>query len=224
MFKAQTTPRDPITACSTACRSRPTAGGGARRRCSAAATCSSTARRGRSMPSSPAAPRAPPSWRPQGHPDILVIREGGRSEPFNFTVPYPAALCAARADLRGAGADRRRRRGRDGRSTRPRCSRRCRRLRGARRSRRSPSACCGRSSIRRTRTAVGRAARAASARRAVHAVASPQPVAARIPPRLVGRIDASLKPLMSRYCATSRPAARRRLRRARAASSPRRAA
>lgn len=26
----------------------------------------------------------------EGHPDILVIREGGRSEPFNFTVPYPA--------------------------------------------------------------------------------------------------------------------------------------
>jgi len=25
-----------------------------------------------------------------GHPDILVLREGGRSEPFNFTVPYPA--------------------------------------------------------------------------------------------------------------------------------------
>lgn len=24
-----------------------------------------------------------------GHPDILVFREGGRSEPFNFTVPYP---------------------------------------------------------------------------------------------------------------------------------------
>jgi N-methylhydantoinase A len=25
----------------------------------------------------------------QGHRDILVIREGGRMEPFNFTVPYP---------------------------------------------------------------------------------------------------------------------------------------
>ena len=25
----------------------------------------------------------------EGHPDILVIREGGRIEPFNFTVPYP---------------------------------------------------------------------------------------------------------------------------------------
>ncbi len=25
----------------------------------------------------------------EGHRDILVIREGGRSEPFNFTVPYP---------------------------------------------------------------------------------------------------------------------------------------
>ena len=25
----------------------------------------------------------------KGHPDILVLREGGRVEPFNFTVPYP---------------------------------------------------------------------------------------------------------------------------------------
>ncbi len=25
----------------------------------------------------------------EGHPDILVFREGGRIEPFNFTVPYP---------------------------------------------------------------------------------------------------------------------------------------
>ena len=25
----------------------------------------------------------------QGHPDVLVLREGGRIEPFNFTVPYP---------------------------------------------------------------------------------------------------------------------------------------
>jgi N-methylhydantoinase A len=25
----------------------------------------------------------------EGHPDILVIREGGRIEPFNFTVPFP---------------------------------------------------------------------------------------------------------------------------------------
>lgn len=25
----------------------------------------------------------------QGHPDVLVIREGGRIEPFNFKVPYP---------------------------------------------------------------------------------------------------------------------------------------
>lgn len=24
-----------------------------------------------------------------GHPDILVIREGGKTEPFNFTMPYP---------------------------------------------------------------------------------------------------------------------------------------
>jgi N-methylhydantoinase A len=24
-----------------------------------------------------------------GHPDVLTLREGGRSEPFNFTIPYP---------------------------------------------------------------------------------------------------------------------------------------
>ena len=32
----------------------------------------------------------------EGHPDILVIREGGRIEPFNFTVPYPDPTCRAR--------------------------------------------------------------------------------------------------------------------------------
>jgi N-methylhydantoinase A len=26
----------------------------------------------------------------EGHPDILLFREGGRIEPFNFTIPYPA--------------------------------------------------------------------------------------------------------------------------------------
>ncbi|MDA1001225.1 MAG: hydantoinase/oxoprolinase family protein, partial [bacterium] len=25
----------------------------------------------------------------QGHPDVLVVREGGRIEPFNFLVPFP---------------------------------------------------------------------------------------------------------------------------------------
>lgn len=25
----------------------------------------------------------------EGHPEILVLREGGRTEPFNFTIPYP---------------------------------------------------------------------------------------------------------------------------------------
>lgn len=25
----------------------------------------------------------------EGHPDVLVLREGGRAEPFNFTVPFP---------------------------------------------------------------------------------------------------------------------------------------
>src|ERR1700738_3796990 len=26
----------------------------------------------------------------EGHPDILLIREGGRTDPFNYRVPYPA--------------------------------------------------------------------------------------------------------------------------------------
>lgn len=26
----------------------------------------------------------------KGHPDVLVIREGGRSDPFNYSVPYPS--------------------------------------------------------------------------------------------------------------------------------------
>ena len=56
----------------------------------------------------------------EGHPDILLIREGGRIEPFNFTVALPRALRPARADVRGARADRRRRRGRASRSTRRR--------------------------------------------------------------------------------------------------------
>lgn len=25
----------------------------------------------------------------EGHPDVLVLREGGRTEPFNFTIPFP---------------------------------------------------------------------------------------------------------------------------------------
>ena len=28
----------------------------------------------------------------QGHPDVLVLREGGRTEPFNFDVPYPTPV------------------------------------------------------------------------------------------------------------------------------------
>jgi N-methylhydantoinase A len=27
-----------------------------------------------------------------GHPDVLLFREGGRAEPFDFSVPYPAPL------------------------------------------------------------------------------------------------------------------------------------
>jgi N-methylhydantoinase A len=31
-----------------------------------------------------------------GHPDILLLREGGRSEPFNYTLPFPAPLVPRR--------------------------------------------------------------------------------------------------------------------------------
>ncbi len=42
----------------------------------------------------------------EGHPDILLFREGGRTEIFDLSKPYPGAVRPARADLRGAGADR----------------------------------------------------------------------------------------------------------------------
>ena len=97
------------------------------------------------------------------------------------------ALRPARAHLRGPRADRRRRRGRA-------AARRGRGRRAIARpaaasaaSRRSPSACSGRSSTRRTSCAVGELLARASAGRARHALAPAQPVAARVPPRLVDR-------------------------------------
>ena len=90
------------------------------------------------------------SSRPQGHPDILVFREGGRTDPFDFTRALSRAVRPARADLRGAGADRRGRARSSSRSTRTRCVAICERAaRAARRGGRA-SACSGRSSTRRT--------------------------------------------------------------------------
>ena len=40
-----------------------------------------------------------------GHGDMLVLREGGRSDPFNFDHPYPEPYVPRAADLRGGGAD-----------------------------------------------------------------------------------------------------------------------
>jgi N-methylhydantoinase A len=50
----------------------------------------------------------------EGHPDILVIREGGRMEVFNFTVPYPEPYVPRALTLEIAG-----RIGADGRVMRP---------------------------------------------------------------------------------------------------------
>ena len=87
----------------------------------------------------------------EGHPDDrCVFREGGRTGPFNHRARLPAALRPARADVRGARAHRRRRQRRYAARRGRRASAIVERARGARGSRRSPSACCGRSSTRRT--------------------------------------------------------------------------
>ena len=39
----------------------------------------------------------------EGHPDVLVIREGGRSEPFNQNSAFSPALCASSIDFRNPG-------------------------------------------------------------------------------------------------------------------------
>jgi N-methylhydantoinase A len=38
-----------------------------------------------------------------GHPDVLTLREGGRSEPFNFTVPYPEPYVPRSLTFEAAG-------------------------------------------------------------------------------------------------------------------------
>ena len=85
-----------------------------------------------------------------GHPDTLVFREGGRQDAFNFTVPYPAPFVPkaltfeiperilSDGSVHAPLDETARSKFFDG-------SRRCG-------WRRSPSVCCGRSSIRRTRS------------------------------------------------------------------------
>ncbi len=89
MFKAQTTPRDPITGVLDSLQVAADALGEARAallgrgsmfihgttRAINAIVTGSTARTALLVT--------------QGHPDVLVLREGGRNEVFNFTVPFP---------------------------------------------------------------------------------------------------------------------------------------
>ena len=53
-----------------------------------------------------------------GHPDMLVFREGGRQDAFNFTVPYPEPFVPRALTFEVAGAHHRQRRGPARRSTR----------------------------------------------------------------------------------------------------------
>ena len=85
----------------------------------------------------------------EGHPDILVIREGGRIEPFNFTVPYPEpyvprALTFEIPERIDAAGQIVKPLDEDG------VLRVIERLRARSRSKRSASACCGRSRTRST--------------------------------------------------------------------------
>ena len=133
-----------------------------------------------------------------GHPDTLVFREGGRQDAFNFTVPYPAPFVpkaltfeiperilsdgSVHAPLDEIGAVE--------------VLRRVAALRGRRRSR---SVCCGRSSIRRTKS---RSARLIER----HLPGVPFTLSHRINPSIreyrramSTALDASLKPVMSVY-------------------------
>ena len=122
----------------------------------------------------------------EGHPDILLFREGGRTEPFDFTRRVPRAVRAARADLRG----RRSGSAPTARSCRPldedaRASRSIARLRERERRGGRRSACCGRSSTRRTSCAS--ASCSTEHLPGVPFTLSHQlnPSAARVPPRLL---------------------------------------
>ena len=119
----------------------------------------------------------------QGHPDILLVREGGRTDAFNYRVPYPAPYVP-----RSLTFEVDERIGADGRIVRPLAaasvhdiadrlqSGRCRG------GRRLPAVVDRQSG---PRAGGGERAGRAAAGRAGDLVASAQPVAARVPPRLV---------------------------------------
>ena len=155
------------------------------------------ARRGRSTPSSPARPRGRRSSRPQGHPDILVLREGGRIEPFNFASPIPQPYVP-----RSLTFEVPERIGADGEVVTPldeaAVLERDRRLQAPEVE--AVAVCLLWSIVNPAHERrVGELLERAPARRAVHALPRAQPDAARVPPRVLDRIDASLKPLMSDY-------------------------
>ena len=130
-------PRRRPTASSTASRRRSATAPPSRPRrsqaCSARRRCSSTARRTRPTRSSPGATARTAFLTTEGFPDTLVLREGGKLNPFDFRQPVSRALRPAAADLRDPRAGRLRGRGlvaaRRGRGAR----RRSRRLARARR-------------------------------------------------------------------------------------------
>ena len=133
-------------------------------------------------------------------------RAGAPNVQLQLRLPGP--VHAARADVRDRRADRRQGRGRAaagrGRAVRDRCA-------AARRSasRRSPSACCGRSSTRRTSCASASCS-TAPARRPVHALARLNPMAARVPPGVLGRDRRVAEAADDEYLATSSGACARR--------------
>ena len=142
----------------------------------------------------------------EGHPDILLFREGGRIEPFNFTVPYPEPYVPRaltfevpeRIDADGVRREAARRGAR--------CCAIIAQLRASWRSRRSASACSGRSSTRRTSCAS--ASCSPSTCPGVPFTLSHQlnPILREYRRASSTCIDASLKPLMTRLSARARRA------------------
>ncbi len=167
--------------------------------CSAAPASSSSARHAPPTPSSPARPRGPRSSSPQGHPDILVLREGGgRLDALRLHAGVPRPVRPALAHLRDPGADRRDRA----------ASSTARRGRGRPRHRADAGAQCrgGRRLValvdRRTR----RTSAASASCSTEHWPDVPVTLGHRLNPSLreygatsSAAIDASLKPLMSRF-------------------------
>ena len=134
----------------------------------------------------------------EGHPDILVFREGGRIEPFDFTVPYPEPYVP-----RALTFEIPERIGADGEVVTPLDEAAVRRDRSSgcasSRSRRSASACSGRSSTR--PTSCGSASCSPSICRACRSRCRTElnPTLREYRRASSTCIDASLKPLMGDY-------------------------